>query len=115
MRDIFPHTFVSLDLIEKITTIRELHRDPSPYFTLPRLVECDDVVMDANMFVEGHLHLELAGTDAAMPGCVFLVDKFHSEDWSIFLWWTGFLDTADEGLSEILAAGMENQDGENGV
>lgn len=78
--DVLGHALVSLDLVEQVAALGELHGYPAPDGILTGSEPLDDVWVLPNVGVEGDLHGDLLCGDAAMFDGVGLVDELDGED-----------------------------------
>ena len=92
MGNVLSDTLISLNLIEEVSTLRQLHRNPPPRVVFTRLEERDDIIVVADVFVHRRFHLQLSGADFAMPSGVLFVDELDGEDGVVCVRGGGFFD-----------------------
>lgn len=80
MSNILADTLISLDLIEEIPTLGQLHCNPTPYVVFASLVEVDDIAMTRDMPVHCHFQLKLSCANLSVACGVIFVNVLDCED-----------------------------------
>jgi hypothetical protein len=93
MCNILAQSDIGFDLVEKITSIRQLHGNPSPVDILAACVVLDDVLVAAEMGMKSDFVLELSRLQVSDLERVVLVYKFDSNDWGDGVWGKCLADT----------------------
>jgi hypothetical protein len=107
MRDVHTDALVRLNLVEQISALGQLEREPYPRLVLAGGEVLYDVGVLAQALVQRELELDLLGAQAADAEGMVFVDELDGDDGCCGFGRDGFADTVEEIVLLVWFEGRE--------